>query len=322
MLLSVFSRSIGRSGEYVRRLRCSLLIMLLVCLALPSQGQDLVCDEPGALSRETYVSAVNELERRYSVYLPPCYQSSEEAYPLLLLLHGSNADDSQWSRIGFLEALEAAIHEGSSPPMLVVMPYGSAEANQNIFNGTGYDAILLDFLTQMNGRYRTNGRQAIGGISRGGFWAYHVGFRFNQDFVAIGGHSPFFDPNHVSSAHNPLELADALSADTTLRLWLDRGTADYAADGVEQLHYALQRGRVAHEYVVYPGGGHDENSWSAVVSDYVAFYASAFSEDFAGYRLSFIGGRQRGAVAAGRWLWHLANFAGFSRPAGDTRGRV
>ena len=49
---------------------------------------------------------------------------------------------------------------------------------------------FLDLLTQVSARYRTNGDQAIGGISRGGFWAYHLGLRFADMFVAIGGHSP------------------------------------------------------------------------------------------------------------------------------------
>ena len=76
-----------------------------------------------------------------------------------------------------------------------------------------------------------------------------------------------------------MNLAAALSADTHLRLWLDRGTSDYAAAGIEQMHVNLQAGRVPHEYVVYPGGDHSEASWSRNIDDYVDFYSSAFSPE-------------------------------------------
>ena len=95
--------------------------------------------------------------------------------------------------------------------MIVLMPYGGSIANRNHFNGISYDAILLDLLEQTEGRYRTNGARAIGGISRGGFWAYHLGLRFPYDFVAIGGHSPYFDRDHAGPADNPLDLAQRLS---------------------------------------------------------------------------------------------------------------
>ena len=124
--------------------------------------------------------------------------------------------------------------------MLVVMPFGGAAANDNSFGSNSYDQILLDLLAIASERYRVSDARAIGGISRGGFWAYHLGLRFPDQFVAIGGHSPFFDADHVPAAYNPLNLAAALSADTHLRLWLDRGANDYAAAGIEQMHVNLQ----------------------------------------------------------------------------------
>ena len=79
--------------------------------------------------------------------------------------------------------------------MIVLMPYGGSVANKNHFNGVSYDAILLDLLVQVDKKYRTDGRSSpwrhlarrILGVSP---WV----LRFPDDsFVAIGGHSPFFD---------------------------------------------------------------------------------------------------------------------------------
>jgi poly-gamma-glutamate synthesis protein (capsule biosynthesis protein) len=213
------------------------------------------------------------------VYLPPCYDKTTDTYPLLTLLHGSNSDDGQWARLGFLDELDDAIASGQAPPMIVVSLFGEYVANENMFDGMTYDNILLDFLVQMDEQYRTDGRRAIGGISRGGFWAYHLGLRFPEQFVAIGGHSPFFDPYHAPSEFNPIDLALNLPSDTHLQLWLDRGTDDYVADGVDRMHINLDRVNVPHEYKVYQDDEHNELAWSQHIPDYVAFYASAFTVD-------------------------------------------
>ena len=242
-------------------------------------AQDAACVEAGTLIRETYFSAVSSHERKYTIYLPPCYQARDESYPLLLLMHGSDADDSQWTRLGFLNALETAARQGRAPSMIVLMPFGGSIANRNHFNRISYDAILLDLLDQVDRRYRTSGARAIGGISRGGFWAYHLGLRFPKDFVAIGGHSPYFDRDHAAPAQNPLDLAQRLSGDTRLRLWLDRGTNDHAADGIDRMHVILRQRGVPHDYVVHAGGDHSEATWRQFVDEYLDFYASAFAGD-------------------------------------------
>ena len=259
----------------MKRLIWAVVFILLT--SLTGAAQSGACDEGGSLARERFQSAVDGILRYYSIYLPPCYHALADEYPALMLLHGSNADDRQWARLGFIDALDDAIRDGGAPPMIVLMPSGGAIANENEFAGLTYDAILLDFLSQRRQSLRISDKQAIGGISRGGFWAYHLGLRFPNDFAAVGGHSPFFDPDHAPDAFNPLDLAETLSAESAPKLWLDRGTRDHASEGVERVRVILQRQRLPHEYSVYAGGDHSEASWRLFVNDYVAFYASAFS---------------------------------------------
>ncbi len=264
--------------------RHKLSLMALACIAawlFPHSMRAAGCKESGSLSRETYQSAAFARSRYYTIYLPPCYETAQRLYPLLMLLHGSNADDSQWPRLGFIDALEAAIASGAAPPMLVVMPFGDAIANKNHFGGPGsaaYDALLIEHLDHLQGRYRGDGRVAIGGISRGGFWAYHLGLRFPERFVALGGHSPFFDPVHVEPLYNPLDMARTRALDADMRLWLDRGSRDLAADGIDKMHVILRNRDIKHQYVVYSGGAHDEASWRQHITDYLAFYSAAFME--------------------------------------------
>ncbi len=260
------------------RLRIPLLIATLLIAFMGDAALAQACGEPGSLARETYASSVTGLHRSFTLYLPPCYASLDESLPLLLLLHGSNADDNQWIRLGFIDLMQQKIAQGEAPPMIVVLPFGDVLANENRFDAGSYDKVLLELLLLAEQRYRGNGRVAVGGISRGGFWAYHLGFRYPDRFVAIGGHSPFFDSQHVASLYNPLDLAVTMTSDIGPSLWLDRGSRDFAADGVDKMHILLQGRSIPHAYQVYAGGQHHEPSWRENIEDYLAFYSSALRE--------------------------------------------
>ena len=253
-----------------------LALLLILATLIPSAASQ-SCDAPGARQRLSYHSQITGGSRFYSIYLPPCYGAGQASYPLLMLLHGSDADDSQWDRLGFLEALDAAIQSHAAPAMIVIMPFGDSIANDNSFGAISYDRLLLELLDMARRQYLVSESVAIGGISRGGFWAYQLGLRFPGRFAAIGGHSPFFDPSHVAPQHNPLHLARQFDAESETRFWLDRGSRDYAADGVDRMHLALRTRDIDHSYRVFPGGEHDENSWRRFIDDYLGFYATALS---------------------------------------------
>ena len=287
----------------MRSRRALIAVALMLCASLATAVAD-DCAERGAVSRESYLSEISGRHRYYSLYLPPCYTKSSDSFPLLLLLHGSNADDSQWIRLGLADALEKAVASGDAPNMIALMPFGDAIANENLFDGNTYDMILLDLLRQAEQRYRVDGRRAIGGISRGGFWAYHLGLRYREEFIAIGGHSPFFDRQHVAPEYNPLALSKTLSADSGQHLWLDRGSRDYAAPGVDEMHDTLRRGSINHRFKVYAGGEHSESSWTQNIADYMAFYGSAFSEG----AIAQIEQESKGASLVELWL-PAASFA-------------
>lgn len=277
------------------------LLALLASWRAPASANGEDCAEAGTLARETYHSAVSDRLRYFTLYLPPCYDWSETGYPLLMLLHGSKSDDSQWIRLGFIDALEAAIQSGAAPPMMLALPFGDAIANENFFAAASYDALLLEQLDHLQARYRSDGRAAIGGISRGGFWAYHLGLRFPERFVAVGGHSAFFDPNHVEPRYNPLDLARTQALPSDLRLWLDRGSIDFAADGTDRMHVILRQRAIEHQYVVYSAAEHNERAWSRNIADYLAFYSAAF------YSVAFsqppLDQETEPPVAAGKQLW-------------------
>ena len=79
----------------------------------------------GALAVRTYYSNVLKKFRRLHIYTPPAYESNQQKYPVLYLLHGANESDQSWStvgRAGFI--LDNLIADGKAVPMILVMPNG------------------------------------------------------------------------------------------------------------------------------------------------------------------------------------------------------
>lgn len=265
----------------MRRLLLALLLTITVLWAAPLAADDFTCSEAlGRTERQSYRSVIAQTTMHYTVYLPPCYESAPtESYPTLYLLHGSAQYDDHWLQIDLDDALNEGIASGVYPPMIAVLPYGEWIANQNDFGRVTFERVFLEeLLPAVEGRYRvatTREQRAIGGISRGGFWAFEIAFRHPEQFAAVGGHSAFFDPFHAPPTHNPLNLAlDAPNIDT-LAIWLDRGADDYAYDGLDRMGANLSARGVPHTYTIHPTGEHDNRYWRAHVRDYLAFYAQS-----------------------------------------------
>lgn len=270
-----------------RRVRCSQIMLHLTALALlvvlvgPSLAQDADSCDASQMQVGTYSSAILGADLPYTIYLPPCYSPSETAYPLLILLHGSNRSHEHWPSLGIADVLDRGIIGQALPPMIVAMPFGSWIANENRFEGqrTWSSILLTEFLPHIEQAYAVSSQadqRAIGGISRGGFWAFNIALRFPDQFAAVGGHSPFFDPGHFPAAYNPLDLASSGLANNGLRIWLDRGADDYAQFGIDLMAQALTESGTPHEYRVYPLGEHDDAYWAAHLDDYLRFYAASW----------------------------------------------
>lgn len=255
------------------------LLALLLGIPLLLTPVTAQCRETsGTITRGSYRSLIATTTMWYSVYTPPCYDGSAALYPALYLMHGSNEDDGQWSRLGVQALLDAGIVAGALPPMIVVMPFGEWIANENRFDAVSWENVFLsELLPLVESQYRIDARRearAIGGISRGGFWAFEIAFRHPDLFSAVGGHSAFFDDYHAPPEYNPLRLAREAPGIDALRIWLDRGKDDFAAPGLDLMAERLSARGIAHQYTVHPEGLHDARYWRQHVGEYLRFYAS------------------------------------------------
>jgi hypothetical protein len=163
---------------------------------VPSATPRVCKDTKGRVVSLTFFSAIVKRDVPYDVYLPPCYSETGKRYPYVLLMHGADQTEKLWVDVlGAQKALEAGLSLRALPPMILIMPYGGELANLNIFREkAGWESVVLtELMPEIEANFCTwNDREgrAIGGISRGGFWAYVIALRHPDLCGGVGGHSP------------------------------------------------------------------------------------------------------------------------------------
>lgn len=226
---------------------------------------------------------------RYRVYIPPCYFSLQKRFPVVYLFHGLSYREQQFEDLGMIDALNQGIRLGVLPPMILVMPWMGSIGQLNQFPpDPSYERVILeelivpvdrDFCTISNRDHR-----AIGGISRGGFWAFSVAMRNPDVFGIVGGHSAFFpnDTVNIPPPFNPLELAlnSTFLLEADLRIYMDNGASDSSAQSQQLMSSRLTQREIPHTYIVHPVGEHNEEYWSAHVEEYLTFYGRDWQRDY------------------------------------------
>ena len=71
----------------------------------------------------TVKSKILNMDRKFAIYLPPGYETSQRSYPVLYLLHGAGDDHTGWVQFGEVQQIaDKAILEGKATAMIIVMP--------------------------------------------------------------------------------------------------------------------------------------------------------------------------------------------------------
>ena len=250
----------------------------------PSPTPFACTEQHGTIVDHSFSSSVAGVRTRYRVYLPPCYMASGRRFPYVILFHGSLDDQTEWTeQLDVDEILDDGIGDGTLAPMIVVMPGGGAIANAHVGStAKSYENVILDeLLPRFEKLYATWGTREgreIGGISRGGFWAFSIALRHPDLFAAVGGHSPFFHPDNAAPSSNPLDLIEDLPVPTieSLRLWVDRGAHDYAEPGITPFVRTLEDRDIDATVILYPTGKHEVRYWKSHVREYLAFYGATW----------------------------------------------
>lgn len=198
-----------------------------------------------------------------TVHLPACYASSGVRYPVIYLVHGAGADQTQWLDVGAATASDELTHTGATKPVILVMP------DVDRLSGAQADRYLADrLLPSIDAHYRTiadAAHRAVGGISRGGGTALRVAAARPDLFSVVGGHSP-------ATGVVSKELIRGLRPYSG-KIWLDVGTDDNLAGATRSLNKQLHAAGIEDHLELNPGG-HDRPYWRNHTPDYLTFYGT------------------------------------------------
>jgi enterochelin esterase-like enzyme len=207
----------------------------------------------------------------YRIYLPPCYdEQPEQAYPVLYLIHGHTYTDTQWDRLGVPEVADRLIATGQIAPFIVVMPRDRVwrEPTDDHF-GLAVEQSLIPWVDEYYRTIPDRAHRAVGGLSRGGAWAVHLGISHPELFSAVGIHSGFVFQSEVQEIYQWL---NHMPEDMRPRIYMDIGASDpnlmQAATWLESLFTKYD---IPHEWHMF-SGEHEEEYWQAHIEDYLRWY--------------------------------------------------
>lgn len=227
----------------------------------------------GTVHVNTYDSPNLETERMVYVYTPPGYETSNQKFPVLYLLHGNGQMEASWTWTGRANSiLDNLLADGKIKPMVVVMPYGhvTREIKSAAPTAPGNDAAVIEkeLLTAIKplveSKYRVltdPNHRAIGGLSMGAGQSMSIGLHNPDQFSYIAAFSG-------GGNRAEWEKADSAMLNQKLKvLWIGCGTEDPGYNGVKGMDDLLTKKNVKHVWNE-SGGGHSWPNWQVYLSKY------------------------------------------------------
>jgi S-formylglutathione hydrolase FrmB len=177
----------------------------------------------GRIVTETFKSEILKRDMTCSIYLPPSYETSSRAYPMLYLLHGMGDDHTAWVNRGEVSRIATeSIQKGESPEMLIIMPDGLVDA----FYLNNFDKSILwedffykEFIPAIEKKYRVISKRtyrAIAGLSMGGYGSLYYALKHKEYFSSCYAMSgAFLEVTPVAKGEKPVGMFENVN----VKLW-------------------------------------------------------------------------------------------------------
>lgn len=254
-------------------------------------------------------SKILKSERKYAVYLPPGYETSDRNYPVLYLLHGSGDDQTGWVQFGeVLNITDKTIADGTATPMIIIMPDANT-GRKGYFNDIKGDWNYEDFFFQelvpfVEKKFRIKSEKrfrAVAGLSMGGGGSFMYALHHPELFSSACPLSASVGPLTLDEArkaisknnagiadslivnyynrHSALALINNLPDDQkkAVRWYIDDGDDDFLYEGNCLVHIAMRKNEIPHEFRVRDGG-HTWTYWRASLPSVLEFVSEAFHQ--------------------------------------------
>jgi len=280
------------------------LTSLFLTIALEAQSQGT------AYESKTLSSNILKMDRKFSIYLPAGYESSDLSYPVLYLLHPAGPantipNQQSWLYYGGLKQyLDRAIESGEIVPMIVVTPdanFGSKRISY--FNDPEGDFNFEDFFfkefipyIEKNYRCRTEkDSKAIAGASLGGAavlqYVVHQPDKFSvacalsaavrkYDSEYLKNKFPDVSDKVLIEWYKPYDVItyfENLPENTEIKtkLYISCGDDDHLSSNNALLHIDMKAKGIPHEFRIR-NGAHDWSYWRNALPEFMTYISDSF----------------------------------------------
>lgn len=280
-----------------------LVFFLSTVTALPAQTGKV-------MDNLSMPSKILKMDRKYAIYLPPDYESSQRSYPVLYLLHGAGDDQTGWVQFGeILHIADDAINAGTATPMIVVMPDANTGKRGYVNDVKGewrYEDFFFDeFMPFIEKTYRIKGEKryrAIAGLSMGGEGTFIYALHHPELFSSACPLSAATGPRNIEELQNyrlwagvegitdaekeayfkkysVLNLIENMpdNQKRAVRWYIDCGDDDFLYEGNALVHIAMRKKEIPHECRMRDGG-HTWTYWRTALPTVLEFVSMSFHQ--------------------------------------------
>ena len=255
-------------------------------------------------------SKILKSDRKYAIYLPAGYETSQRSYPVLYLLHGATDNHMGWVQFGEVQRIaDKEIQDGIATAMIIVMPDGDT-GRMGYFNSIGgdwnyEDFFFQEFLPTIEKTYRIKADKryrAIAGLSMGGGGTFMYALHHPELFSSACPLSAYIGPLSIEEAktrmsksdpgitneaqiktyyekHNALNLINQIPDDQkkAVRWYIDCGDDDFLYEGNSLVHIAMRKKEIPHEFRVRDGA-HNWTYWREALPTVLGFVSETFHQ--------------------------------------------
>ena len=252
-------------------------------------------------------SKILKMDRKYAVYLPPDYETSQRSYPVLYLLHGYTDNQTGWVQFGeIMHIADAAIKSGKATSMIIVMPDADTGIPGYVNDAKGEwryeDFFFQEFMPYIEKTYRIRPDKhyrAVAGLSMGGGGSFYFALHHPELFSSACPLSAATDAAILDSLtnfsytkgitgkakedyykkYNVLDLIENMPDDqiNAVRWYIDCGEDDFLIEGNSLVHLAIHKKGLTHEYRMREGV-HSWTYWRQSLPDVLEFVSMAFHQ--------------------------------------------
>ncbi len=256
-------------------------------------------------------SKLLNMDRKYAIYLPPDYETSQRTYPVLYLLHGMGDDQTGWVQFGeVLTIADKAIISGAATSMIIVMPDANTGECGYVNDIKGEwlyeDFFFQEFIPFIEKTYPIKADKiyrAIAGLSMGGEGTFIYALHHPELFSAACPLSAPTGTRNIEEFENywllqgveavtnaelksyfkrysVLDLIENMPEDQikAVSWYIDCGDDDIDKYEYNSLvHMAMCKKDIPHEFRIRDGG-HNWTYWRASLPEVLEFVSVSFHQ--------------------------------------------